>query len=135
MTFHVPAQIERFRVRTGRFWSDPSDGCNGAFDIPHPAPGSSLTFVVIISDEGGRDGGWEHVSVSLRVRTPTWGEMAFFKSLFWTEDDCVVQFHPPIAEYVNNHPHCLHLWRAVGVEFPMPPSIFVGVKALGELAR
>ncbi|HEY1460419.1 MAG TPA: hypothetical protein VGH59_10240 [Casimicrobiaceae bacterium] len=133
MTFHVPAEIERFRVRTGRLWSDPSDGCNGAFEIPHPMAASSLRFVVIISDEGGREGGWEHVSVSTRTRTPTWNEMAYLKQLFWDAEDCVVQFHPPASDYVNNHQHCLHLWRLRGVAFPMPPTIFVGIKEMGVL--
>ena len=37
------------------------------------------------------------------------------KALFWDEDDCVIQYHPPRSEYVNNHQNCLHLWRPIGV--------------------
>ena len=45
--------------------------------------------------------GWEHVSVSRRDRCPTWEEMCQIKALFWDEDDCVIQYHPPRSEYVN----------------------------------
>jgi hypothetical protein len=69
---------------------------------------------------------WEHVSVSLPNRCPTWEEMAWVKSLFWREDECVLQYHPPKAEYVSFHPFCLHLWRPIDAEFPRPPMIAVG---------
>jgi hypothetical protein len=72
--------------------------------------------------------GWEHVSVSLIDRTPTWAEMCRIKGLFWDEEDTVVQFHPPKSEYVNCHPYCLHLWRWTGGEFPRPSSTLVGPK-------
>lgn len=65
--------------------------------------------------------GWDHVSVSRRDRTPTWDEMCAIKDLFFDPDDCVVQFHPPQRDYINNHPHCLHLWRLQDCTFPMPP--------------
>ena len=81
--------------------------------------------VAIVASWGG---GWEHVSVSLKKRCPTWDEMCLVKDLFWAEDECVVQFHPPKAEYVNCHPYCLHLWKRVGAEYELPPSIFVGSK-------
>lgn len=83
----------------------------------------------------GQETGWEHVSVSVSVdggscRMPTWDEMCFVKSKFWDAEECVIQFHPPAAEYVNNHVACLHLWKFTGGEFPLPPSIFVGLKEL-----
>ena len=70
--------------------------------------------------------GWEHVSVSCKNRAPNWPEMAFVKDLFWAENETVIQFHPPRSVYVNNHPHCLHLWRNTLVEVALPPSIMVG---------
>jgi len=72
--------------------------------------------------------GWEHVSVSLRRRCPTWDEMCTIKDIFWREDECVIQYHPPKSEYVNNHPFCLHLWKKIGHEFELPPGILVGIK-------
>ena len=73
-------------------------------------------------------GEWEHVSVSSAgdpARIPTWEDMCFVKSLFWHPEECVVQFHPPEAEYINHHPGVLHLWRWTGGAFPMPPKIYV----------
>jgi hypothetical protein len=70
--------------------------------------------------------GWDHVSVSRPDRCPTWPEMCLVKDRFFDPDDCVVQFHPPQSMYVNDHPHCLHLWRWRGGEFPMPDPIMVG---------
>lgn len=70
--------------------------------------------------------GWEHVSVSYSNRCPTWEEMCRVKDIFWYDNECVVQFHPPKSEYVNNHPCCLHLWRkSAGNEFELPPKEFV----------
>ena len=54
--------------------------------------------------------GWEHVSIAYTNRTPTLEEMCKVKDMFWNEEECVVQFHPPKSEYVNVHPYCLHLW-------------------------
>jgi len=91
-----------------------------------------IVFSVISSDGMG----WDHVSVSInKNRTPTWAEMCMIKDLFWSPEDCVVQFHPPSSEYVNNHPRCLHLWKKQGENFETPPSIMVGVKSMGEICK
>lgn len=119
--FHVPNQ---YRIRSGPFGSDASAGNNGAFFVPL-RPGR-MPLKIIASDGAG----WEHVSVSLPDRCPTWEEMARVKAMFWDADDCVVQFHPPASEYVNNHPYCLHLWRSTRHSFPMPDSLLVGYKGL-----
>lgn len=68
---------------------------------------------------------WDHVSVSLAHRCPTWEEMCCVKSLFWELDDCVMQVHPSPKDYVNVHPYCLHLWRPQKIEIPLPPTILV----------
>lgn len=74
--------------------------------------------------------GWEHVSVSLDIKnittkTPNWYEMCYVKSLFWDDDDIVVQYHLPAGKNINIHPGCLHLWRKEGYEFPMPEERMV----------
>jgi hypothetical protein len=119
MSFHVP---EQFRIRKGKMQSDESFGNNGAFFVR--AKNLGCDFVIIASDGEG----WEHVSISLRRRAPYWHEMEFFKRMFWDAEDCVIQYHPPKSEYVNNHPFCLHLWRKIGQEFELPPSQLVGIK-------
>jgi hypothetical protein len=70
-------------------------------------------------------GGWEHVSVSYPNRTPTWEEMCKVKEMFWKDEECVIQYHPPKSEYVSVHPYCLHLWRKVDADFERPPKIMV----------
>lgn len=77
--------------------------------------------------------GWEHVSVTEEFSTKPvpWSVMCKIKDLFWDDDQWVVQFHPPRAEYVNYHPGCLHLWRYIGggpFEMPTPHSRLVGPK-------
>lgn len=69
--------------------------------------------------------GWEHASVSLPWRCPTWQEMCFVKDTFWRLDECVVQFHPPQENYVNDNNNCLHLWRPIKEQILMPPQICV----------
>lgn len=117
--FKVP---EKYRVKNGMLRSNASAGNNGAFLI------RSLKFnreLRIIASDGM---GWEHVSVSTYDRCPTWDEMCFIKNLFWGSEDCVVQYHPPESEYVNNQPYTLHLWRPKNTFMPAPPSILVGIK-------
>lgn len=98
--FKVP---EFARITTGRLASDKSNGNNGAFEIPC----KHATVYCIASDGAG----WEHVSVHVeerfKLRIPSWNEMCFVKNLFWSDQDLVVQYHPPKSEYVNNHPLCI----------------------------
>ena len=68
---------------------------------------------------------WEHVSVSYADRIPCWETMCQIKDLFWSPEDCVVQYHPPHSEYVNCHPNVLHLWRPLGADLPRPPTWMV----------
>lgn len=123
MSFHAP---EDNRILTGEFGTDHLYGNNGAFLFILNGKGLRC----IVSDGGG----WEHVSVSLANRTPTWEEMCYIKNKFWDEEDQVVQFHPPKSEYVNNHSFCLHLWRqSNGQKMPSPPSWMVGNKSKGTM--
>lgn len=122
MAFKVPEKYRRKYEKGHIFYSDATFGNNGAFTIKSAKIKSPLE--VIASD--GAD--WEHVSVSLSHRTPTWEEMCFVKSLFWDEQDAVIQIHPPKSEYVNTHPYTLHLWRRCDTNdfFDAPHRILVG---------
>lgn len=71
-------------------------------------------------------GGWDHVSVSYPDRCLTWEEMCKVKDIFFRDDECVIQIHPPKGEYVNVHPYCLHLWKIQNAEILMPPKWMVG---------
>lgn len=72
--------------------------------------------------------GFEHLSVSTPVRTPTWEQMSKMKEIFWNDDEVCMQLHPKKSEYVNNHPYCLHIWKPIDKEIPTPPSILVGIR-------
>lgn len=101
-------------------------GNNGFFILPNPKTMKGRLLMVLATDGEG----WDHVSVSIPTerRCPTWEEMCFVKDQFWSEEDTVVQFHPPHSQYVNNHEFCLHLWRKQNFEQPLPNSILVGIK-------
>lgn len=116
------SRVERFRMTEGPLRSSAAYGNNGAFLIP--CPGTRSNLQVIVSDGMG----WEHVSVSLATRLPTYSEMQFVKELFWDDEETVIEYHPPKSRYVNNHPFCLHLWKPIDVEIPLPPVIMVGFK-------
>lgn len=121
MSFCVP---EKYRVRTGPMRSDKTNGNNGQFRV------TSLKFKRALFCQASDGMGWEHVSVSTYDRCPTWEEMHHIKRLFWSDDDVVVQIHPPAREYVNNHPYCLHMWRKAGTNdfCQLPESVLVGLK-------
>lgn len=110
-------------TKEGDKWATKRGDLCGLFFVPSSDPSSIYTLKVIA--DNGATTGWEHVSVSLPHRAPTWSEMCRIKDLFWSNDETVVQFHPKRSDYVNIHPHCLHLWRRCGVEMELPPTVLV----------
>ena len=84
--------------------------------------------------------GWEHLSVSMPSRTPTWDMMCRMKDIFWNEDETCIEYHPAKSQYVNMHKHCLHIWRPVLNDdficdpesketlIPIPPHYLVGFR-------
>ena len=89
----------------------------GVFEIPR----NGVILAVIACDGRVHEIGWDHVSVSVAHRCPTWEEMCFIKKQFFFRDECVLQFHPDESSYVNHHPYCLHLWRPINSPILMPP--------------
>jgi hypothetical protein len=138
-------KVEGFRI------SGPANTNYGAFVVLW-----RRTMLHVIASAGG---GWDHVSVSLPDRCPTWEEMCRVTELFFHDDETVMQLRPPKSSYVNNHEFCLHLWRPQTAEeiaaerarweadgdcwpfadleppspIPLPPMSFVGVKGLEGL--
>lgn len=96
------------------------DEAHGMFDVPSPID-KGLMHVIASSDEG-----WDHVSVSRPNRCPNWPEMDHIRHLFFRDEECIMQLHPPVAENISFHPYCLHMWRPLDAEIPRPPSILVG---------
>lgn len=76
-----------------------------AYELKHPRTGAKLSIIA------STDNGWEHISVTLANRTPTWDEMCYVKKVFFEDEDLCLQFHPRKSQYVNAHEHCLHIWK------------------------
>lgn len=113
-------RIEKYRDNSNEKLKSPRGVNYGMFLIP-----KGRAFLRVISSGNENGTGWEHVSVSLGYRCPTWDEMAFVKNLFWRDDETVVEFHPKKSKYINRMPFCLHMWKMVGADYKLPPEIFV----------
>lgn len=119
----------------------------GCFLIPHAKTGVKLRCIVssgkVGREEFGDKWAWDHVSVSLLNRCPNWPEMSFARSVFFADDETVMQLHVPAANHLSLHPYCLHLWRPLLLPVPLPPSEMVAVagdlkqnaEALAEMVR
>jgi hypothetical protein len=95
-------KAEKFRVHDGE--SGQCVGQNvGAFMVFR----NGVELCIIVSDEGG----WDHISVHVQGRCPTWSEMCCIKELFFKDDEVVMQLHPAKNDHVNCHPYTLHMWR------------------------
>lgn len=116
-------KLEEFRRSREPFASQFGDTF-GVFHIPGP-----LNEVLrVIASCGTQEVPWEHVSVSLPDRCPSWPEMYFVKNLFWDEEEVAVQYHPAASHYVNENEFCLHLWHPKLQSLPMPPDICVAMR-------
>lgn len=102
----------------------------GMFDL-RTNEGQALRVMV---SSGADEVPWEHVSVSTKTRCPTWKEMCWIKELFFEDEEVVIQYHPRKSDYVNQHPFCLHMWRPLNAELPLPPTIAVGPRTPEEVA-
>ena len=116
--------LEQFRRTEASMWSSREGDHFGAFTVRMGQP-----LLNIIASDGSDEIRWEHVSVHAHAwegnKTPTWDEMCFIKDLFWDAEEVVIQYHPAKSQYVNNHPHVLHLWKPVGITLPTPPTIAI----------
>jgi hypothetical protein len=122
-------EVERYR-QVHPILGGGEPGMNfGYFVIPIPfcAGGGLRVISSGCCADPKKDGNWEHVSVSLPNRCPTWEEMKFTKELFRTDNETVLQFHPRKSEYVNNHEFTLHLWRQNGKNHPLPERRLIGI--------
>lgn len=130
-------ELNRFRHRPSEMlltgYSGPeTDRIGGFFFVPVKSSKRPLKIIASGADTPGSQG-WDHVSVSLPARCPSWDEMSLIKGLFFHPHETAFQLHPPESEHISNHRYCLHLWRYALADIPMPPSIFVGLKSLGDL--
>ncbi len=134
--------IERYRIpHPAGDMEDELRPWAGAFQIPHKSINGTFVKTVWLRVIASRGGGgpelfgddphtrWDHVSVSLPDRCPTWSEMCAIKEMFFERWEPAMQLHP-VKDYVNNHPFCLHLWRPLDAEIPLPAAEMVGIPGL-----
>lgn len=62
---------------------------------------------------------WLHVSCSHAERIPRWDDVRLVKDTFVGRDNKAVMILPPESEYVNDHPHVLHMYYCVSRD-PLP---------------
>lgn len=109
------SKLNKYRLPGGELFDGGDYG--GAFHFTHK--GSYLRVIASVGE------GWDHVSVSLIDRTPTWEEMELIKRKFFRPDETAMQLHVPIAEHININPNVLHLWRPHHRPIPLPPKHLV----------
>jgi hypothetical protein len=93
------------------------DDFGGAFEVPCGV----ITLRVIASN--GED--WDHVSISVKGRCPTWQEMEYVKRMFFKPNETAMQLHVKPDDHISVHPFVLHLWRPHKLAIPLPPKIMV----------
>lgn len=104
--------IQEQRIMT----AEHDENCGIGF-LPSPFDHKAILSIIF-----SNIGGWDHVSVSTEHRCPLWNEMAYIKDIFFYEEECVIQYHPPKSRYVNVHPYCLHMWKRQDSEFELPDN-------------
>lgn len=101
----------------------------GMFIIPSIVDRQRL---IILATSGHE---WDHISVSRDDRIPLWIEMEQIKRIFFHPEECVMQLHPPDADYVTGRwpgqraLFVLHLWKPHNYEIPRPPKWMVGANS------
>lgn len=124
--------LDSYRVTSPeiiRHYGWAGDETCGVFAVPSPIDGQALRIVA------SSECGWDHVSVSRSSRCPNWPEMERVKRLFFRDNETAMQLHVPVSEHINQHPHCLHLWRPYDQEIPRPPGAMVGGMSQDEAER
>jgi hypothetical protein len=127
MRDHPTDIMELGRLVKGEYRTPANSSCQGAFIVEVPS-GKAVLRIIACDGIDKESEGFEHVSVSLRDRTPTWEEMAWVKDQFWMPEEVCFQLHPAHSEYVSCHPHCLHIWRHRIFTLPLPSTKLVGPK-------
>ena len=113
MKKRLPVNLEKYRVDHPSYVIAEEGDIQGAFIIEY---GNKRLKVI-----SGCSDGWDHVSVSLTHRCPTWEEMNWIKNRFFEDEEMVIQLHPPRSIYINYGKTVLHLWRCWDQEIKIPP--------------
>ncbi len=136
------SHLDQYRVSHPTAGDAPPGSTWGMFAIPHLDQWQRSQFqahyIVLASDgnnhpDGSKGTGWDHISVHCRsirknkrtLHTPTWEDMEHIRSLFFDDDETVMQLSVPRADHISIHNHVLHLWRPTECAVPVPPPYLV----------
>jgi hypothetical protein len=72
----------------------------------------SLIVSTNVEEDGRR---WVHLSMASPDRLPEWRELVEAKEALLGEEWDAYQVIPRRSRYVNQHPHCLHLFACLDV--------------------
>lgn len=97
-------------------------GPRGFFILPNPRTMKGM-YILIQADNLQ---GWEHISIAIpsENRWPTIEELNWIREFFWDTDERLVQFHGKLKK----NEFCIHLWKPIDQELPVPPSFMAGTK-------
>jgi hypothetical protein len=124
-------ELDEFRVRSGsvvRHYGSAGDSTCGVFLLRSPIDHAPIC---VIASSGM---GWDHVSVSRKNRIPNWIEMDHIKRKFFLPEEAAFELHVAESDHINDHQNCLHLWRPIDQDMPMPPKWMVGDEVKKEEA-
>jgi hypothetical protein len=115
---HELDQYRRIDQKVFEFYGGFGDDKCGVFEVTYK---TNKLFIIATAFDG-----WDHLSVSLKNRTPNWYEMKYIAKLFFKPHEVAVQYYVPEKDNVNVSDTCLHWWRP---HMPhiilMPPKAFV----------
>lgn len=98
----------------------------------HQLGNLSVIESVRVEQDGRR---WLHVSIARRESLPTWTDMHLVKHVWIGDERTAIQVFPPASEYVNFHPHCLHLFYCLERKPVLPDFTWQVVNPLAPRQR
>lgn len=101
---------------TARTRITPGLGVLHVRDVPGPTAGLAGEHAAFVSASGcsvivEHELLLWHLSIAHPDRYPTWDEIADARYRLVPDDVTMAMLLPPSDEYVNEHPHCFHLWQ------------------------
>jgi hypothetical protein len=111
------------------FYGQLGGGGEGMFGLYSPYVFKRKELLRVIASSASS---WDHVSVSLVHRCPTWEEMEYIKRQFFMPHEVAFQLHVAEAEHISHNPFTLHIWRHQTIGIPLPPYWMVGPRPTKE---
>lgn len=110
------AHLRQTDPETTAFFGVENINSAGLFYLPSIVSGQRMQIIASTTKD------WDHVSVTLKNRSPNWDEMSQVHRAFFKNDEVALQYHVPLTDHVNLHPFCLHLWRWQKGPVQRPPG-------------